>query len=125
MNNISNRFYSFPEFPLENALFYSKMKVNKYMNRTKLNKTSKNPYHVYIFTLLMYGSVSNSRPIENCYISHKWCKKQNVSNKMPAFLSKSVSSLIEYLMKICIKARSLVVSDMCSESNGFGFKSGC
>ena len=61
----------------------------------------------------MYGSVSNSRPIKNCYIPHKGCKKQNVSNKMPAFLSKSVSLLIEYLMKSCIKARSLVVSDMC------------
>ena len=89
--------------PLGNALRYSIMKLNKNLNKKKLNKTNKTHIYDYMFTLFMNGSKLRSRRKNICHIPHKCSKKYHLSKKKtPEFLSKSESSLIGYLIKSCI-----------------------
>ena len=75
VNNISESFYSLTQFPLDNALCYNIMKLNKNSNRTKLIKTNKSNIYVYIVTLFMHGSVLKSRTMNIWHISYKCSKK--------------------------------------------------
>ena len=104
VSNISHCLYRIPQFLLTNALSYSIMKLSKNMNRTKLTKTIKTHIYVHIFILFMYGSVLKSRPINISHMLQECSKKQNLSNKTSAFLSKSGFPLIGNLMKSCIKS---------------------
>ena len=61
------------------------MKVNRHMNRTKLNKTNKTHIYVYIYILLKHGFKSRSGPINTWHMPQKCSKKEHLSNKTRAF----------------------------------------
>ena len=81
------------------SVCYNIIKLNKNLKRIKLNKTNKTDFKVYIFMLIMHGSVLNSRPINIFNIPHKCSKNSILSNKIVESLAKSVSSFIGYLKK--------------------------
>ena len=81
------------------------MKLNKNLNKKKLNKTNKTHIYDYMFTLFMNGSKLKSRRKNLTNASYTSQMQQKISSfkkKSPEFLSKSESSLIGYLVKSCI-----------------------